>query len=241
MQQNISVWPLTPQRYVWQIENPVYDCGRFNRWCVWNDQQKCELFWFLIRKIWFLIRECFENYVEQDRNSDPRRSGEYVSYLVPHYAGKIFAQASCSASVLSSDSNIFDLLTHQIVVRKPDIPKPGTVYLSVYKEVCLILYWLLNKTLLFRIVPISPTFSRASCWTAVIAVFCRLLLLHRSWLYRDSGEAGGLKTSSSMQLRRRAYLSSLWVLQVIYRAISAPQYMPCVSSMTPTVLLSSHL
>ena len=42
-----------------------------------------------------------------------------------------------------------------------------------------------------------------------------MLLLHRSWLYKDSGEGGGLKTSSTLQLRRRAYLSSLWILQVL--------------------------
>mmetsp|Transcript_36433 Transcript_36433/g.89733 ORF Transcript_36433/g.89733 Transcript_36433/m.89733 type:complete len:726 (-) Transcript_36433:821-2998(-) len=40
----------------------------------------------------------------------------------------------------------------------------------------------------------------------------RWLLQRRSWLYKDSGEAGGLKTSSSMQLRKHVYLGALYVL-----------------------------
>ena len=40
----------------------------------------------------------------------------------------------------------------------------------------------------------------------------RLLLRHRDWLYRDSGQTGGPKTSSSIQIRQRLYLATLWVL-----------------------------
>mmetsp|Transcript_31762 Transcript_31762/g.49689 ORF Transcript_31762/g.49689 Transcript_31762/m.49689 type:complete len:316 (+) Transcript_31762:123-1070(+) len=40
----------------------------------------------------------------------------------------------------------------------------------------------------------------------------KLLLYYRGWLHKDSGEHGGLKTSSSMQIRKRFYLGTMWVL-----------------------------
>ena len=40
----------------------------------------------------------------------------------------------------------------------------------------------------------------------------RFLLRNRGWLYRDSGQTGGPKTSSSIQIRQRVYLVSLWLL-----------------------------
>jgi hypothetical protein len=40
----------------------------------------------------------------------------------------------------------------------------------------------------------------------------RFLLRNRGWMYRDSGQTGGAKTSSSIQIRQRVYLVSLWLL-----------------------------
>ncbi|EKX36283.1 hypothetical protein GUITHDRAFT_165783 [Guillardia theta CCMP2712] len=40
----------------------------------------------------------------------------------------------------------------------------------------------------------------------------RFLLRHRAWLYKEHGKIGGLKTSSSIQLRQRLYLGCVWIL-----------------------------
>jgi len=40
----------------------------------------------------------------------------------------------------------------------------------------------------------------------------RFMLYNRGWLYRDSGQTGGAKTSSSIQIRQRIYLATLWLL-----------------------------
>ena len=40
----------------------------------------------------------------------------------------------------------------------------------------------------------------------------RFMLYNRGWLYRDSGQTGGPKTSSSIQIRQRIYLATLWLL-----------------------------
>eukprot|EP00277_Geminigera_cryophila_P010309 CAMPEP_0179409452 /NCGR_PEP_ID=MMETSP0799-20121207/2710_1 /TAXON_ID=46947 /ORGANISM="Geminigera cryophila, Strain CCMP2564" /LENGTH=765 /DNA_ID=CAMNT_0021181133 /DNA_START=101 /DNA_END=2395 /DNA_ORIENTATION=+ len=40
----------------------------------------------------------------------------------------------------------------------------------------------------------------------------RFLLRNRGWLYRDSGQSGGPKTSTSLQIRQHIYLISLWLL-----------------------------
>ena len=50
----------------------------------------------------------------------------------------------------------------------------------------------------------------------------RILLFYRGWMYRDSGQLGGPKTSSKMQLRKRAYLASL---RVLWQAIEAERWL----------------
>jgi len=50
----------------------------------------------------------------------------------------------------------------------------------------------------------------------------RLLLFYRGWMYRDSGQLGGVKTSSKMQLRKRMYLASL---RVLWHAIESERWL----------------
>lgn len=64
----------------------------------------------------------------------------------------------------------------------------------------------------------------------------RFLLYYRGWLNKDSGQLGGIKTSSKIQLRRRLYLSSLWLLN---RVVSWER--PLMSQRQPLYALQDTL
>lgn len=86
------------------------------------------------------------------------------------------------------------------------IPQPIVEILVVWEELSATTRWTLTALLAF----VVWFLMQANLKPGRQAM--RFMLYNRGWLYRDSGQTGGPKTSSNIQIRQRIYLATLWLL-----------------------------